>query len=88
MEEMNKLNDEVLEGVAGGMLSRNQALAKALKREGLNKNQVDYVERVELDYERGRKVYEIKFYRGGLEYDFDVDAQSGAILKYERDYDD
>ena len=58
MEEMNKLNDEVLEGVAGGMLSRNQALAKALKREGLNKNQVDYVE------------------------------QSGAILKYERDYDD
>ena len=88
MEEMNKLNDEVLEGVAGGMLSRNQTLAKALKRAGLNKNQVDYVERVELDYERGRKVYEIKFYRGGLEYDFDVDVQSGAILKYERDYDD
>ena len=87
MEEMNKLNDEVLEGVAGGMLSRDQALAKALKRAGLNKNQVDYVERVELDYEHGRKVYEIKFYQGGMEYDFDVDAENGTILKYEKDYD-
>ena len=35
----------------------------------------------------GRKVYEIKFYQGGLEYEYDVDAETGNILKFEKDYD-
>ena len=39
------------------------------------------------DYEHGRTVYEINFYQGGFEYDYDVDAETGAILKFEKDFD-
>ena len=87
MENANKINDEVLESVSGGTLTQDQALAKALKHAGLKKGQVDFVKKVELDWEHGRKVYEIAFYKGGLEYEYDVDAESGSILKFEKDWD-
>ena len=85
MKETNKLNDEVLENVSGGTLTQDQALAKAFAHAGLK--EADFVKQVELDWEHGRKVYEIKFYNGGLEYEYDVDAESGKILKFEKDYD-
>ena len=87
MKNMNKLNDAALENVAGG-ITKDEALAKALAHAGLSKGQVDYIKHVELDYEHGRRVFDVKFYQGGFEYDFDVDAETGAILKFERDYDD
>ena len=49
---------------------------------------MDFLKQVQLDYENGRQVYEIEFYKGGMEYEFDVDAQTGMILKYEKGYDD
>ena len=87
MNTINKLNDKELEKVAGGMLTQDEALAKALEHAQLKKEQLDFLKRVELDYEHGRKVYEINFYQGGFEYDYDVDAETGAILKFEKDFD-
>ena len=87
MKDMNKLNDEVLENVSGGMLTEDEALERAMAHAGLSKGQVDFVKRVELDWERGRKVYEITFYQGGFEYEYDVDAENGSILKFDKDWD-
>ena len=87
MENMNKLNDKVLENVAGGKISQEQAIEKALAYAGLKRSQVDFIKRVEMDYECGRLVYDIKFYQGGMEYDFDVDAENGSIVQFEKDYD-
>lgn len=87
MKNMNKLNDDMLENVSGGTLTQDEALAKALEHAGLKHNQVDFVKKVELDWEHGRKVYEIKFYQGGYEFDYDVDAETGSILKFEKDWD-
>jgi len=87
MNNINKLNDNELENVAGGTLTQDEALAKALEHAQLKKEQLDFLKRVELDYEHGRKVYEINFYQGGFEYDYDVDAETGAILKFEKDFD-
>ena len=87
MGKMEKVNDEMMENVAGGTLSQEEALGKALAYANLRRDQVDFVKHVELDYEHGRKVYEIKFYQGGFEYEFDVDAENGTILKYEKDFD-
>ena len=84
---MEKLNDQSMEEVVGG-ISQDQALAAALKRAGLKKEQLDFVKRIELDYEHGRKVYEICFYKDGMEYEFDVDASSGQVLKYSKELDD
>ena len=87
MNNINKLNDNELENVAGGTLTQDEALAKALEHAQLKKEQLDFLKRVELDYEHGRKIYEINFYQGGFEYDYDVDAETGAILKFEKDFD-
>ncbi len=38
-----------------------------------------------LDYEKGIQVYEIKFYHGLTEYDYDINATTGAIVKKEID---
>ena len=85
--EMNRLNDQEMEKVSGGTLTRDEALAKALEHAKLRKDQVDFVKKVELDYEHGRKVYEVKFYQGSFEYEFDIDAETGSVLKFEKDWD-
>ena len=38
-----------------------------------------------LDYEKGIQVYEIEFYHGLTEYDYDINATTGAIVKKEID---
>lgn len=43
---------------------------------------------VEMDYERGVMVYEVDFASGGYEYDYDVNATSGEIVRNDRETDD
>ncbi len=40
---------------------------------------------VKLDWENGRQVYEVEFYSGNKEYDYEIDAASGAIRSYDHD---
>ncbi len=84
---MEKLNDQMMEQVVGGMITEDEALEQALKHVGIEKDQLDFMKRIELDYERGRKVYEIEFYFNGFEYEFDVDAETGKIMKCKKDRD-
>ena len=44
--------------------------------------------RCHLDRDDGRIVYEIEFRQGFTEYDYEVDAQSGNILKSNKEIDD
>jgi uncharacterized membrane protein YkoI len=41
-----------------------------------------------LDRDDGIVVYEIEFYAGGYEYNYDIDATSGSIVEYDIDWDD
>lgn len=41
-----------------------------------------------LDRDDGRTVYEVEMRNGRMEYDCDIDAYTGSILKWESDYDD
>ena len=86
MKGINKVNDQDMEKVVGG-ISQDEALEAALKHAGLTRDQVDFVKRIEPDWEHGRPVFEISFYQGGFEYEFDVDATNGSILKFEKDWD-
>ena len=86
MKDFEKMNDQQMETVVGG-ISQDEALAAALKHAGLTRDQLDFVKRIELDFEHGVKVYEINFYQGGFEYEFNVDAANGRILKFEKDWD-
>ena len=41
--------------------------------------------KVELELEDNRLVYDVEFYSGNVEYDYDIDAVSGAIVSSDRD---
>ena len=43
---------------------------------------------IELDDEDGKLVYEVEFKSNSMEYDYEIDAASGAILKHEAELDD
>lgn len=65
-------------------LSKEEALNLALKHAGESRNNVK-VKEIELDRDDGRLVYEIEFYSSNKEYDYEIDAHTGKILKM--DYD-
>lgn len=44
--------------------------------------------KVRLDWDNGRAEYEVEFYSGNVEYDYDIDALTGAIRSSDRDLED
>lgn len=44
--------------------------------------------KVELDIDDGIKVYEIEFKVGNVEYEYDINASNGAIIKSSSEIDD
>ena len=42
----------------------------------------------ELDRDDGMLIYELEFESGGYEYDYEINAVTGAILKSEKEWDD
>ena len=67
-----------------GRISEAQAKQIALQNAGLKESEVTFV-KCGLDMDDGRMEYEIEFYRGNLEYDYDIDAVTGAIVSMDRD---
>ena len=68
-------------------LTAAQAEEKALERAGIARNQVTRWDRTELDNERGQLVWEVGFNVGMREYDVDVNANTGAIVKFDNELD-
>ena len=71
---------------ASGGIDEQAALKIAYQDAGVSASDVKLV-KCELDYDDGRQEYEIEFYFSGREYDYEIDAESGAILGREVDYD-
>lgn len=69
------------------LIGEEEAKSVALDKAGLTSSEVRFV-KVKLDRERGKFVYEVEFKNGRDEYEADIDAQNGAILKWEKDWDD
>ena len=64
-----------------------KAKSIALNHAGVSENTA-YDMDVELDDEDGTFVYEVEFKSGNMEYDYEIDAATGAILKHETEPDD
>lgn len=56
------------------------AKSAAFAHAGLDTSQVTMGE-VDFDYEDGCMVYELEFYADGAEYEYDIDASTGAVVK-------
>lgn len=65
-------------------ISADKAKKIALGDAKLAEKDVTFV-KVELELEDNRLVYDVEFYSGNVEYDYDIDAVSGVIVSADRD---
>lgn len=72
---------------ASPRISQARAKEIAVDQAGLPASSVRFT-KVKLDYEKGRYEYEIEFRYNGYEYDVELDANTGAVLDYDVEYDD
>ena len=68
-------------------VSEDEAKATALKHAGLSESNISRY-KIQLDQDDGRMVYEIEFHAGQTEYDYEIDASTGVVLKADIDRDD
>lgn len=68
-------------------LTADQAKAIALKHAGLSADQVKGL-RAEYDADDRVPEWEVEFYAGGMEYDYEIHATKGKILSWDKERDD
>ena len=70
-----------------GDIGYAKAKSIALNHAGVSENKA-YDMEIELDDEDGTLVYEVEFKSGNMEYSYEINAATGAILKHEAELDD
>ena len=69
---------------SSGAIDEAQARSIALEHAGVGEGDAKFY-RVERDSDDGRAVYEVEFYSGNTEYDYEISAETGEILSYDSD---
>ena len=69
---------------SGDYISVDRAKQIALNDAGVKESNAVFL-RANLDWDDGRMQYEVEFYSGNTEYDYDIDAVTGAILSSDRE---
>ena len=77
-------DDAAASGSADGLISEADAESIALTDAGVSEADTVYLH-THLDRDDGRQVYDVEFYAGNTEYDYEIDASSGAILSVDND---
>ena len=77
---------------AAGRLTKDEAKKIALDKAGVTAAEATFT-KARLDYDDGREEYEFEFFANGREFDIDVDADTGRVVKFDversyRDFDD
>ena len=77
---------------AAGRLTKDEAKQIALDKAGVTAAEATFT-KARLDYDDGREEYEFEFFANGKEFDIDVDANTGRVVKFDvercyRDFDD
>lgn len=69
------------------LITKERALEIALSHAKLSEGDI-VLKKAEIDRDDGRISYEIEFNAGGIEYEYEIDAQNGNIIDSEREKDD
>ena len=77
---------------AAGRLTKDEAKKISLDKAGVTAAEATFT-KARLDYDDGREEYEFEFFANGKEFDIDVDADTGRVVKFDversyRDFDD
>ena len=67
-------------------LTKEEAKEIALEHAALTEAEVTGL-RVEYDVERGTQEWEVDFRSGDWEYDYEINAETGAVIKSKKEYD-
>lgn len=72
---------------AATTLTEEEAISIALKHAGLTRTQIS---RLDWDFDRDRRgpEWDIDFSCDGFEYSYEIHAESGAILDWDKEWDD
>ena len=65
-------------------ITSDKAKEIALNHANLSENQVTFI-KSNIDYDDGMQAYDVEFYHNNQEYDYKIDANSGAIVEYDLD---
>jgi len=68
------------------LISRDEAKKIARDHAKVNDADAKWL-KADLDYENGRPVYEVDFESQGFEFDYDINAKTGEILKFDKERD-
>lgn len=79
-------NPTVPSGSEASYIGLSAAKAAAIAHAGVNAEHVRDCE-CEFDWEKGVAVYEVSFDCDGFDYDYEIDAVSGAVLRSEKEAD-
>lgn len=71
-------------GVSDDFIGEMKAKSIALEHAGVKESDATFV-KTKLDYDDGHTVYDVEFYSGKIEYDYEIDAVSGKIWSYDHD---
>lgn len=83
-----KWDSKTLDGAAQtGYITAERAKELALSDAGVKAADATFV-KVKLDWDDGRAEYEVKFYSGRMEYEYDIDAITGKVLSRDSEMDD
>ena len=77
----NRMELDELTMVTGG-ITKDQAYEAALKHANTTKSAAK-LKKNKLEYDDGLKKYEVEFCVGTTEYEYDIDANTGAVLGYD-----
>ena len=77
-------NSGVQQNQDSDVISTEHAKAAALSHAGISEVDAKWY-RTEIDRDNGRRVYEIEFDAAGYEYDYEVDAETGEIVKFDKE---
>lgn len=90
MAENNESFAADSEGMTAGSgtnIGVDEAQSIAANHAGFSVSEVNF-SKAKLEKEHRQMVYEIEFYQDGMEYEYEIDAQTGDIIKYESGWDD
>lgn len=66
------------------ILSVEKAKEISLRHVGLKANEVKFLI-AELGDDNGKLIYDVEFYMGNIEFDFEIDAKTGKIVKFDKE---
>ena len=85
-QNSNKSNTNTNSNTSSNKISADKAKKIALNHANLTSNQVSYVQ-VEADFDDYTPSYDVEFYHNNVEYSYEINANNGNIISFEKDID-